>query len=104
MKEVQSSGYVDKEGSLQAEGNVGRRKQRRVSGVPSQQVVQAGVQFLHDQDGEAGGRKETYPNSGVGRCFRLGGLTGLDWWVCAHKRAKPAPCRGVRGHAPPEIF
>ncbi len=61
MKEVQPSGYVDKEGSLEAEGNVGRRKQRRVSGVSSQQVVQAGVQFLHDQDGEAGGRKETYP-------------------------------------------
>ncbi len=61
MKEAQPSDCVDKEGSLEAEGNVGRRKQRRVSGVLSQQAVQAGVQFLHDQDGEGGGRKETYP-------------------------------------------
>ncbi len=61
MKEAQPSDCVDKEGFLEAEGNVGCRKQRRVSSVPSQQVVQAGVQFLHDQDGKAGGRKETYP-------------------------------------------
>ncbi len=63
MKEVQPSGYVDKEGSLEAEGNVSCRKQMRVSGVPSQQVVQAGVQFLHDQDREGGWRKETYPET-----------------------------------------
>ncbi len=61
MKEAQPSDSVDKEGSLEAEGNVGRCKQRRVSGVLSQQAVQAGVQFLHDQDGEGRGRKETYP-------------------------------------------
>ncbi len=61
MKEAQPSDCVDKEGSLEAEGNVGRCKQRRVSGVLSQQAVQAGVQFLHDQDGEGGGRKKTYP-------------------------------------------
>lgn len=55
MKEHQPIYDVQKHGLLEAEGDVCHCKQRRMSGVPFEQVVQASVQLLHDQYWEAGG-------------------------------------------------